>query len=109
MISVNNLSFKYPSGVEVLNDISFTIPKGAFVALIGQNGAGKTTLLKQFNSLLRPTTGRVLIAGIDTSSATTGKLAQKVGFLFQNPDHQIFMANVEREIGFGPKNLGLSK
>ena len=109
MISVNNLSFQYPNGFAVLDDISFTIQKGEFVALIGQNGAGKTTLLKQFNALLKPTSGSVVIAGIDTSISTTGKLAHKVGFLFQNPDHQIFMPTVEREISFGPKNLGRSK
>jgi ABC-type cobalt transport system, ATPase component len=109
MIKVNNLSFRYPNGVEVLADIHFTIQQGDFVALIGQNGAGKTTLLKQFNSLLKPTSGSVSVAGMDTRTATTGKLAYKVGFLFQNPDHQIFMPTVEREIGFGPHNLGLSK
>lgn len=109
MITLNNLSFKYPNGFEVLEGISFKIQKGEFVALIGQNGAGKTTLLKQFNALLKPTSGSVVIAGIDTDTSTTGKLAHKVGFLFQNPDHQIFMPTVEREISFGPKNLGLSK
>jgi energy-coupling factor transport system ATP-binding protein len=109
MIKVQDLSFKYPNGLNVLNHISFHIQKGEFVALIGQNGAGKTTLLKQFNALLKPTSGSVFIAGIDTRTATTGKLATKVGFLFQNPDHQIFMSTVEQEIGFGPKNLKLSK
>jgi energy-coupling factor transport system ATP-binding protein len=109
MIKVQDLCFRYPNGQNVLNQIGFHIQKGEFVALIGQNGAGKTTLLKQFNALLKPTSGGVFIAGIDTRTATTGKLAAKVGYLFQNPDHQIFMSTVEQEIGFGPKNLRLSK
>lgn len=109
MIRVQDLCFKYPNGQNVLNCIGFHIQKGEFVALIGQNGAGKTTLLKQFNALLKPTSGGVFIAGVDTRTATTGKLAAKVGYLFQNPDHQIFMSTVEQEIGFGPKNLKLSK
>lgn len=109
MIKVQDLCFRYPNGLSVLNHIRFHIQKGEFVALIGQNGAGKTTLLKQLNALLKPTSGSVCVAGMDTRTATTGKLAAKVGFLFQNPDHQIFMSTVEQEIGFGPKNLKLSK
>ena len=105
-----DLHFKYGSiDLEVLRGLSFTIEKGEFVALIGQNGAGKTTLLKQFNALLKPTSGSVHIAGLATGKTSTGELARKVGFLFQNPDHQIFMPTVFKEIGFGPKNLQLSK
>jgi len=110
MIKVADLHFKYGNiDLEVLRGLSFSIEKGEFVALIGQNGAGKTTLLKQFNALLKPTGGSVQIAGLDTANSTTGELARKVGFLFQNPDHQIFMPTVFKEIGFGPKNLHLSK
>jgi len=109
MIKVANLHYKYQSGLEVLHGLSFRIGKGEFVALIGQNGAGKTTLLKQFNALLKPTAGSVGIAGLDTAKSSTGELSRKVGFLFQNPDHQIFMPTVAKEIGFGPKNLHLSK
>jgi energy-coupling factor transport system ATP-binding protein len=109
MIKVQDLCFQYPNGLSVLHQITFHIQKGEFVALIGQNGAGKTTLLKQLNALLKPTSGSVSVAGMDTRTSTTGKLAAKVGYLFQNPDHQIFMSTVEQEIGFGPKNLKLSK
>jgi len=110
MIKVVDLHFKYGNiDLEVLRGLSFSVEKGEFVALIGQNGAGKTTLLKQFNALLQPTGGTVQIAGLDTARSTTGELARKVGFLFQNPDHQIFMPTVFKEIGFGPKNLHLSK
>lgn len=109
MIRVNNLTFQYPNGFTVLNRLNLEIKKGEFVALIGQNGAGKTTLLKHFNGLLKPTSGEVLINGIDTRKTNNGELARTVGYLFQNPDHQIFMPTVEKEIGFGPSNLGLSK
>ncbi len=109
MIEVTRLEFAYPNGPAILHEIDFRIKAGEFVALIGQNGAGKTTLLKHLNGLLKPTSGMIAIDGIDTRQSTTGKLSQKVGFLFQNPDHQIFMPTVAREIGFGPKNLGLSK
>jgi energy-coupling factor transport system ATP-binding protein len=110
MIRVVDLRFAYRNiALEVLHGLSFWIRKGEFVAIIGQNGAGKTTLLKQFNALLQPTSGSVQIAGIDTKESTTGELARKVGFLFQNPDHQIFLPTVYKEIAFGPKNLHLSK
>lgn len=109
MITIHHLSFQYPNGSQVLHDISFTVKKGEFVALIGQNGAGKTTLLKQFNGLLKPSAGDVFVGGQNTKETTTGNLARQVGYLFQNPDHQIFMPTVEKEIGFGPRNLGFSK
>jgi energy-coupling factor transport system ATP-binding protein len=109
MIRASNLSFVYPNGIKVLEQVSFQIQRGEFVALIGQNGAGKTTLLKQLNGLLKPTAGDLFIDGINTKDSSTGELAQKVGYLFQNPDHQIFLPSVEKEIGFGPSNLHLSK
>lgn len=109
MIRVADLHFNYANGIQVLKGIDFTIGQGEFVALIGQNGAGKTTLLKHLNGLLKPTDGDVIIGGMNTKETVTGKLAQKVGYLFQNPDHQIFMPSVEKEIGFGPKNLRLAK
>ncbi len=109
MIKVERLTFQYPNGIEVLHGIDFEIKSGEFVALIGQNGAGKTTLLKHFNGLLKPSAGRVAISGMDTRESSVGELSRKVGYLFQNPDHQIFMPTVAREIGFGPRNLGLSK
>jgi energy-coupling factor transport system ATP-binding protein len=109
MIKVNHLCFNYPNGPAVLDNLNFEVRKGEFVALIGQNGAGKTTLLKQFNGLLKPSSGEVLIDLVNTKDATTGVLARKIGYLFQNPDHQIFLPTVAGEIGFGPGNLGLTK
>lgn len=106
-LSLENLTFSYPNGPEILHGLNLSIAKGEFVALVGQNGAGKSTLLKQLNGLLKPIQGRVVISGIETTKAKTAKLAQKVGFLFQNPDHQIFLPTVRQEIAFGPKNLKL--
>ncbi len=109
MIKLDKLVFQYPNSIPVLNELSLEIKKGEFVALIGQNGAGKTTLLKQLNGLLKPSSGDVWINGVNTKDTNTGNLARTVGYLFQNPDHQIFMPTVEKEIGFGPSNLGLAK
>ena len=91
-----------------LNGVNLTIADNAYVAVIGQNGSGKTTLVKHFNGLLKPTAGRVWVEGTDTRDATVGQLARRVGYVFQNPDHQIFGATVREEVGFGPRNLGLT-
>lgn len=108
MIEVKNLWHIYqPMGVIALQDINLTIKDGEFVAIIGQNGSGKTTLVKHFNGLLKPTKGQVLVDGIDTKNEKISTLAKKVGYVFQNPDHQIFAETVREEIEFGPKNLGL--
>ncbi|WP_406676906.1 energy-coupling factor ABC transporter ATP-binding protein [Moorella sp. ACPs] len=107
MIRAENVQFTYPNGFQALRGFSFHIRAGEFVAVIGQNGAGKTTLLKLLNGLLKPTSGRILIGGLDTARARVAELARKVGFLFQNPDHQIFLPTVREELAFGPKNLGL--
>jgi len=108
-IVVEDLSFTYPDGTLALEDISLKIYEGDFVAIIGQNGSGKTTLVKHFNGLLKPTKGQVIVDGVDTRKATVAELARKVGYLFQNPDHQIFSNTIEEEIAFGPRNLGLSE
>ncbi|WP_338823923.1 Energy-coupling factor transporter ATP-binding protein EcfA2 [Moorella humiferrea] len=108
MIRAENVEFTYPNGFQAIRDLSFHIRSGEFVAVIGQNGAGKTTLLKLLNGLLKPTAGRILIGGLDTARARVAELARKVGFLFQNPDHQIFLPTVREELAFGPKNLGLN-
>lgn len=105
-IEVQDLHFTYPGGVEALNGISLTIDRSEQVALIGQNGSGKTTLVRHFNGLLRPTRGRVLIGDWDTTERTVAGLAARVGYVFQNPDEQLFCKTVRDEITFGPKNLG---
>ncbi|RJS79925.1 ATP-binding cassette domain-containing protein [Candidatus Bathyarchaeota archaeon] len=105
MIEVKNVYFTYPNGVEALKGVSLTIKDGEFVAIMGQNGAGKTTLVKHFNGLLKPTKGIVLVDGVDTRKVSVATLARKVGFVFQNPDHQLFSETVEDEISFALKNF----
>jgi energy-coupling factor transport system ATP-binding protein len=105
-IEVSNLQFAYPNGVQALNGISFTVDSGEQVAIVGQNGAGKTTLVKHLNGLLLPTQGQVLIGDWDTSKYSVSKLASRVGYVFQNPDEQLFSKKDGAEVAFGPKNLG---
>jgi energy-coupling factor transport system ATP-binding protein len=109
MIEVKDVYFTYPTGVEALKGVSLTVKDGEFVAIMGQNGAGKTTLVKNFNGLLRPTKGAVLVDGVSTKDISVAKLARKVGFVFQNPDHQLFSETVEEEIGFALRNFGFDQ
>jgi len=109
MIEVKDVSFTYPTGVEALKGVSLNIRNGEFVAIMGQNGAGKTTLVKQFNGLLKPTKGQVLVDGVSTRDMSIAQLARKVGFVFQNPDHQLFSETVEEEIAFALRNFGFKE
>ena len=109
MIEVQNVSFKYPSGVEALKDVLLKVQKGEFVAIMGQNGAGKTTLVKHFNGLLKPSKGKVFVNGVETTKITVATLARNVGFVFQNPDNQLFSETVEEEITFALKNFGFKE
>jgi len=105
-IQISDLHFTYPTGVSALRGISLSIEAGEQVAIVGQNGAGKTTLVKHLNGLLQPTSGQVLIGDWNTKEHSVAKLARRVGYVFQNPDEQLFSKNVGIEVAFGPKNLG---
>jgi energy-coupling factor transport system ATP-binding protein len=105
-VSVEHISFSYPGGVEALRDVSLTIEPGEAVAILGENGAGKSTLAKHLNGLLRPGAGRVLIGDWGTREHTAAQMAQRVGYVFQNPDDQLFERAVRKEVAFGPHNLG---
>jgi energy-coupling factor transporter ATP-binding protein EcfA2 len=107
-IALEEVRFSYPSGVEALRSVTLRIEPTETVAIVGQNGSGKTTLVKHLNGLLRPTAGRVLLAGEDTASEPINRLAERVGFVFQSPDDQLFERSVEREVGFGPRRMGLA-
>ena len=109
MIEVRSLHYTYPTGLEALKGIDLTVGDGEFLAVMGQNGAGKTTLVKHFNGLLKPTTGQVLVDGVSTVDVSVAKLSRNVGFVFQNPDHQLFSETVEDEIAFALKNFGFEE
>ena len=100
-LTVQNVSFAYPNGYTAVEDVSMAFEKGEAVAIIGQNGAGKTTTVKLMNGLLRPTKGEVLIEGQSTADKTTATIARKVGYVFQNPDDQIFQESIYKEISYG--------
>jgi energy-coupling factor transporter ATP-binding protein EcfA2 len=106
-IEVVDLVHRYPSGLEAVRGVSLAIPPGQTVAIVGQNGSGKTTLVKHLNGLLRPSAGRVDIAGLDLRTRPVHRNAETIGFVFQDPDDQLFSRTVERELRFGPRNLGL--
>jgi energy-coupling factor transport system ATP-binding protein len=107
-IEIRDLYFTYPAGVEALRGISLNIDSGEQVAIVGQNGAGKTTLVKHLNGLLLPTRGQILVDDWDTTKHSVAKLAKRVGYVFQNPDEQLFSKNVGMEVAFGPRNLGFN-
>lgn len=112
MIEVNHLSHLYVDenghDVRALDDVSLTIRRGEFVAIIGTNGSGKSTLAKHFNVLLQPTEGTVTVCGFNTlDDEHIWNIRQHVGMVFQNPDNQIVAAVVEEDVAFGPENLGV--
>ena len=115
-IRAENLTFEYKKteadGSEVvtraIEDISFSIEKGSFTAIIGQNGSGKSTLAKNLNALLTPTKGTLMVDGLDTSDPQNlWPVRKKVAMVFQNPDNQIVSSIVEDDIAFGPENMGI--
>lgn len=109
-ISVRDLDFFYPDGTLALSSVNLEVGTNEFVALIGQNGSGKTTLGKCLNALLKPSRGSVVVDGLDTRSrGIIKKMATRVGYVFQNPDHQLFNNTVFKEIAYGPRNLGISE
>jgi energy-coupling factor transporter ATP-binding protein EcfA2 len=106
VIEAAGLGHVYPGGVAALSGVDVTIHAGEFVAVLGRNGAGKTTFARHLNGLLRPTSGTLRIAGEDASGRSVSDLARSVGYVFQNPDHQIFANSVRDEVAYGLRNLG---
>ena len=109
MITVEDIHYVYPNQVKALKGVSLTINEGEFIAIMGQNGAGKTTLIKHFNGLLKPSQGTVRVNGVETKKSSVAALSRNVGFVFQNPDNQLFSETVEEEIAFALKNFGFEK
>lgn len=109
IIIVKNLYYQYPDGTIALKDVNLNIKKGEYIAIVGQNGSGKTTLVKHFNGLLKPTRGKVIVKGIDVSSPRVRELINYVGYVFQNPDHQLFCQTVLDEVMFNFKQLKIEE
>src|SRR5215203_3001481 len=109
VIEVEGLTYRYPNGVVALAGVDLTVRRGEFLAVLGQNGSGKTTLVKHFNGLLKPTEGSVRVGGEETTKQGLRRLGQTVGYVFQNPDHQIFADTVADEVAFGPKIRGMEE
>lgn len=107
-IQVVDLDFEYPDGTQALKDINLDIVKGEFIALIGQNGSGKTTLSKCLNGLYKPTAGDIIVDGLNSKDSSIVQMVRRVGYVFQNPDHQLFNSNCWDEIAYGPRNIQLS-
>lgn len=107
VIECRDLRYAYANGVEALRGIDLRIRRGEFVALMGPNGSGKTTLSKHLNGLLRPRSGQVTVAGLDAAKTGTAEMARRVGYAFQNPDHQLFAGSVAEEFAFGLRNIGV--
>ncbi len=107
-IQVKGLVHRYAGGVEAVRGVDLAIAPGERVAIVGQNGSGKSTLVKHLNGLLRPTSGQIVIGDRDAADSLVSDLAHTVGFVFQDPDDQLFHSRVDREVAFGPRNLGLN-
>lgn len=109
VIQCRDVEHIYPNGVQALKGIDLDIFKGEVVAIVGQNGSGKTTLAKHLNALLLPTNGEVKVNGEHTKEQGVYKIGQKIGYVFQNPDHQIFSELVYDEVAFGPRLREISE
>lgn len=114
-IVIEHLNYTYMAGgpyeTKALHDVNLTIGDGEFIGLIGHTGSGKSTLVQHLNGLIMPTSGRVLVDGMDLADKATDRRAvrQRVGLVFQYPENQLFEETVEKDIAFGPKNLGLDE
>lgn len=112
-IEVKHLTHIYAPGTpfesRAVDDVSFTVNDGDFVGLIGHTGSGKSTLIQHLNALLKPSSGQVIVDGVDIHQPGQGLSARlKVGLVFQYPEYQLFEETVRKDVGFGPRNMGLS-
>jgi len=109
VIRVESVSYQYPVGVQANKEVSFDISQGELVALVGPNGSGKTTIAKQMVGLLKPDSGRVVVAGMDTAATPTPELVKKIGFVFQYPEHQFVRDTVWDEVAFSLEVRGVPR
>jgi energy-coupling factor transport system ATP-binding protein len=111
-VAMRDVRYVYPSpggDVVALDGVTIEIPRGQTLAVAGQNGSGKTTLSKLVNGLLHPSSGSMTVHGVDTAGRRVQELARHVGYVFQNPNHQLFARSVRGELEFGPRNLGIAE
>ena len=106
-LEISELTFSYPDGRQVLNNVNLQINKGERVALLGPNGAGKTTLVMHLNGILISDQGIVKVAGIKVDKENLFEVRKRVGLVFQDPDDQLFMTTVRDDVAFGPSNIGI--
>ena len=109
VLAMDGVSFAYRPGREVLRSVSFSVKSGEQVALIGANGAGKSTLLKLFVGLLAPGAGKVNVCGLPVERKNFSAVRRAAGYVFQDPESQLFLANVREDVAFGPRNGGLEE
>ena len=107
MISIQNVTYSYPDGTPALKGITLDIPDGEFLLVCGPNGSGKTTLIRHLNGLLKPSSGSILVDGLDPVKSEK-QVMQRVGMVFQDAESQIVGETVAEDVAFGPENLGLS-
>jgi energy-coupling factor transport system ATP-binding protein len=109
-IQVRDANYVYPTGkVVALSGVNLDVHPGELLGIVGQNGSGKTTLTKLMNRLLKPTSGTVYVNGLLTTPRTVQEMSQHIGYVFQNPNHQLFARTVRDELEFGPKNIGVDQ
>ena len=110
MIDVKSVTYSYPmTNIPVLVDFSMQLDRGEIVAVTGRNGCGKTTLTKLLVGILRPTSGRISIDGLDASGMDLFEIGRRAGYVFQNPNRQLFCDTAFNEVAFGLRNLGLDE
>lgn len=106
MLKINNVSFAYTPGKPVVNKVSLQVAAGEFIAIAGRNGSGKTTLTRLLMTLIKPTSGEITIDGAAANKFTPADMARNIGYVFQNPDRQLFQDTVAAEVAYGPEQLG---
>lgn len=109
-VTFDHVCFQYETGTKVLDDLSFSVEKGSFTAVLGRNGSGKSTAAKMINCLLFPRAGRVTVLGKDTADKDARfEIRKSAGMVFQNPDNQTVATMVEDDVAFGPENIGVPR